>query len=139
MSRLNSTGSPANVECGTSAMMSARRQGRIMGEGPRSHRGFGGGKRPGRLRGRRAFGFDAGEGGAVGSDVAERHGLAEACQRISGGDELLPNISIIADLDKGLHDRPVGDLLLLVQLATARVAGGVDVPDRVSELANPPD
>src|SRR5262249_57262615 len=70
-----------------------------------------------------------------GSDVAEGHGLPQSVERVAGGDELLADMALVADLDERLHDRPVVDLLLVVELAPAGVAGRVDVRDEVLVLA----
>src|SRR3954471_12047525 len=63
----------------------------------------------------------------VGSHVAHLDRLLQTRQRVAGGDELLPDVAGVADLHQRLHDRRVVDLLRLVQLPAAGVAGGVDV------------
>ena len=74
---------------------------------------------------------------APASDVAERHGLPQAFQRVAGGDELLADVALVADLEEGLHDRRVVDLLVVVELAAAGIARRVDVADVVLVLAEP--
>src|SRR5262245_46297144 len=48
-----------------------------------------------------------------GLDVAKRHGLLQPGERVAGGNELLADVALITDLDKRLHDRLVGDLLMI--------------------------
>src|SRR5262245_30376433 len=73
------------------------------------------------------------------SDVAEHHRLLQPRQRVAGRDELLADVALVADLDERFHDRLVGDLLLVVELAAAGVARGVDVADVVLVLADAAD
>src|SRR5207245_5735742 len=73
------------------------------------------------------------------SDVAECHGLPQPVERVAGGDELLPDVALVTNLQERLHDRLVADLLLVVELAATGVAGRVDVADIVPVLADAAD
>src|SRR5260370_41095177 len=73
------------------------------------------------------------------SNVTKCDGLFQAGERVAGRDELLTDVSLVADLDERLHHGLVGDFLLLVELAAAGVARGVDMSNDVSELADPAD
>ena len=46
--------------------------------------------------------------------VTQRHRFLEAGKRIAGRNEFLPDISLVADLHQGTHDRRVIDLLAVV-------------------------
>ena len=71
------------------------------------------------------------------SDVAREYRLPQPLERVAGGNELLTDMAAITDFDQGLHDRPVADLLLVVELTSAGVACGVNVGDQVMVLLDP--
>ena len=55
----------------------------------------------------------------------------------AGGDEFLADEAFVADVEQGLHERRVVDLLRVVDLVAAGDAGGVDVGDVVRVLLDP--
>jgi len=61
------------------------------------------------------------------ADGAELHRLRQPRQRIARRDKLLSDVTLISHLDQLPHDRRIVDFLVLIELAAAWVAGGVDV------------
>src|SRR4051794_37133132 len=68
------------------------------------------------------------------SHITQPHRLPQPLERVARRNELLADEALIVDLDQLSHHRRVVDLLPLVELAAAGVAGGVDVADQVAEL-----
>ena len=67
-------------------------------------------------------------------DVAKGDGLGETFEWITSGDEFLADESLVLDLEQGFHDGRIVNLLILIQLATTGIAGGVDMTDMLSTL-----
>jgi hypothetical protein len=73
------------------------------------------------------------------SHVVESDRLAQASQWFACGNEFLADVPGIFDLHQFSHNRPILDLLGIIQLATAGVARGRDVADDVLGLFDPAD
>ena len=69
------------------------------------------------------------------SDVAHSDRLRQSLFRISCGNELVPDVTLVADVNEHLHHGGKVDLLAGVQLIAAGVAGRVDVTDAIAILA----
>ena len=68
------------------------------------------------------------------SHVANGDGLAEAFHGVAGGDEFVADVSLVVDIDEGLHDCGVIEFLARIHFAAARDAGGVDVADEAGAV-----
>ncbi len=67
-------------------------------------------------------------------DVTERHGVAERIDLVwPRRNELLSDIAFIAGLQDCSHDGRIIDLLVLIDFASARTAGGVVMTDDIFE------
>ncbi len=86
----------------------------------------------GAVHGRSAAGRMPTSLGDQASNITHHRGVSQGEDGVGpGGDEFVGDVVVVADLLEGLHDGGVVDFLVLVELAAAGIAGGVDVADGV--------
>ncbi len=61
------------------------------------------------------------------SDIANFKGSPHRFKDIAFGDELVPDIAIVSQCSNCLHDTAIVEFLVVVKVASARVACGVEV------------
>jgi len=68
--------------------------------------------------------------------TTEPDSFSERSARITRGHELLPHVPVVTTLSDGAHNRRIVQLLRVVQLVAAGVAGRVEVADVLDVLTD---